>query len=219
MKTSPGNCNKCGKVCALANADSSCVAGKCAIASCNPGFYSCDNNQNNGCETDVMNSARDCGSCSNNCAAAPKVKSATCASGSCVISTCNTGFGNCNGNVTNGCETSIASDIYNCGACGTSCMQQHVDSASCGGPEGGPYTCTITACEQGWLDCDSDTSTGCEVQGDACPLPCALHRCHVGFNARAAKPRVHHANGSQPVAHRGCDHVGRGMQTAHIHVD
>ncbi|MFH1664121.1 MAG: hypothetical protein ABH986_04925 [archaeon] len=43
---------------------------------------------------------------------------AYCSSGSCQ---CNAGYGNCNGNQSDGCETNLNSDNYNCGYCGHYC--------------------------------------------------------------------------------------------------
>ncbi len=46
---------------------------------------------------------------------------ATCTAGACV-QTCSLGFGDCNGNKPlDGCETSLAADPDNCGACGITC--------------------------------------------------------------------------------------------------
>lgn len=45
---------------------------------------------------------------------------ASCSGATCRIS-CSTGFGNCDNNVANGCETNLAGDASNCGACGVVC--------------------------------------------------------------------------------------------------
>ena len=61
----------------------------------------------------------------NNCGVCGKVCSSThgtasCKSGTCEI-VCSPGFGNCNGNPADGCETDTQSDPTNCGACGNVC--------------------------------------------------------------------------------------------------
>jgi hypothetical protein len=47
----PGNCGACGFVCDAAHAQAACVAGKCSHAACEPGWFDCDFNPGNGCET------------------------------------------------------------------------------------------------------------------------------------------------------------------------
>jgi hypothetical protein len=68
------NCNFCGDVCALPNADALCqpnpMAGPpsvCALVSCNGGFADCDMMAANGCEVDTNTDPNNCGSCGNPC--------------------------------------------------------------------------------------------------------------------------------------------------------
>ena len=44
-----------------------------------------------------------------------------CTGGACVLSDCARGFENCDTDLRNGCETQVASDETNCGACGIAC--------------------------------------------------------------------------------------------------
>ena len=75
---------------------------------------------------------------------------ATCASnGTCSYSECETGWGDCDGDATNGCETNLLEN-GNCGACGVSCT-------------GTLYQCTPNGCAAG---CPSPGTT-CAV-GGAC---------------------------------------------------
>jgi len=39
----------------------------------------------------------------------------------CVVSSCDPGFGNCDGAPANGCEVALATDPLNCGMCGRAC--------------------------------------------------------------------------------------------------
>ncbi|HVZ71345.1 MAG TPA: hypothetical protein VHJ20_03135 [Polyangia bacterium] len=48
--------------------------------------------------------------------------SASCASGSCALEACQTGFANCDAAASNGCESNLGSDVANCGACGRACF-------------------------------------------------------------------------------------------------
>jgi hypothetical protein len=55
---------------------------------------------------------------------------------------CGAGTANCDGSAANGCETTLASDAQNCGACGHVCgMGQHCSASACvagTGCDGGP---------------------------------------------------------------------------------
>jgi hypothetical protein len=46
---------------------------------------------------------------------------AACVAGACAVGTCNAGFADCDGDAANGCETTPADDVANCGACGHAC--------------------------------------------------------------------------------------------------
>ena len=98
------NCGACGNACAQG---SSCCSGTCLNTS-----------------ADVTN----CGSCGNVC----NLPNATpgCSNGSCVIQSCNSNRGDCDGNPLTGCETNLKSDTDNCGRCGKSCLIACV-SGSC----------------------------------------------------------------------------------------
>jgi hypothetical protein len=48
--------------------------------------------------------------------------SGVCTGGVCGTPTCDSGFGNCDGNASNGCEDTVSSDVNNCGACGNVCQ-------------------------------------------------------------------------------------------------
>ena len=114
------NCGACNHVCALSpNTRATCTNGICQVGSCNAGFADCDGSPANGCEVNVTSDVANCGACGIACGPRPNAFSA-CASGACLIA-CNAGFGDCDGNPTNGCEVSLATDRNNCGACGRAC--------------------------------------------------------------------------------------------------
>lgn len=173
-QTDPANCGACGAACALANATSACVSGACAIDACAAGFSDCNHSAVDGCEVDTLTSPANCGACGSACA--PRAgAAAACAAGSCVY-TCDVGRADCDGVVTNGCETDLAgADVDNCGACHNACAF---------GPHSTP-TCSAgacgVACEAGWADCDRDPTNGCEVDlatdtnhCGACGTSCAV---------------------------------------------
>ncbi len=91
-------CPRCGngKTCA---AGSDCVSGICQAGVCQPPAGFC-------------NSAADCATHPN--------MTATCVASQCQYA-CNTGFADCNGNLTDGCEVSLQTDNNNCGNCGHIC--------------------------------------------------------------------------------------------------
>ena len=61
----PENCGDCGISCNV-NGTGTCANGTCSITSCDPTFDSCDNDPNNGCETDLL-APTSCGQCDNVC--------------------------------------------------------------------------------------------------------------------------------------------------------
>jgi len=65
-----------------------------------------------------------------------------CGSGGCIISGCTPGEADCDGVVSNGCETNILDDTLNCGACG----------AECSALLSPPSYCTAGVCVPGCID-------------------------------------------------------------------
>jgi hypothetical protein len=114
------NCGSCGTVCVVFNGTPSCQGGGCHIAGCNAGFADCDNNYNNGCETNVSSNTVNCGACGVVCSA-PNATSA-CTGGGCSIASCNVGFIDCDHVYVDGCEVNVSSDVHNCGSCGIQCQ-------------------------------------------------------------------------------------------------
>lgn len=118
LNTSLSHCGACGNACAVPNARNVCMGGVCGTAGCNAGFGNCDGTLANGCETDLNTSLDHCGACGARCARNNATTS--CVSGVCSITACSAGFGNCDANPANGCETAVSS-ATNCGACGVVC--------------------------------------------------------------------------------------------------
>lgn len=114
----PKNCGGCGLACfAGANALGFCVEGKCG-AQCNGGFGDCNANPADGCET-ALSSVAHCGACGKACTLANAQPA--CMGASCVVATCNVGFGNCDGKPETGCEVNTNTTDQHCGKCGTAC--------------------------------------------------------------------------------------------------
>ena len=154
------NCGMCGKMCgALANATPGCAASTCGIGSCNTGYGNCDGNAANGCETNTTNNVANCGACGKNCPALANA-STSCVASACGLGACNAGFGNCDNNAANGCESNLLSDASNCGMCGKACGAGQICSAgACAvgvtygpvGPQTNVPVSTVTT--GGWTQC------------------------------------------------------------------
>ncbi len=149
------HCGACGMSCVLPNATSRCGMGTCSLTMCNSGFGNCDGLLANGCEADLNSNASACGACGNTCPVRPNA-TAACRSAMCAVA-CNAGFGDCDGNNTNGCELPIIADIRNCGSCGATCVVRPNSVANCAAG-----MCGFT-CNGGFSDCNSNPGDGCEA--------------------------------------------------------
>ncbi len=147
------DCGRCGNACTAANATMECAQGECAFVECRPGFGDCDGDSANGCET-ALNTLSDCGECNKVCTVPDGV--ASCAGGTCTAADCAEGRADCDGDVENGCETSLRT-LDNCGVCGQRCEPYENLTVTC---ETG--VCQVAECETGFHDCDQDPLTGCE---------------------------------------------------------
>ena len=158
------NCGGCGTVCNTPNATPACAAGTCLIAQCNPGFADCDMNPANGCEIDTKSNPNNCGGCGTVCTIANGT--AGCTNGACTVGTCNPGWADCDGLVSNGCETNVGADTNNCGTCGNVCNLANANQACTGG------ICTVGSCKPGFANCNNTASDGCEINTTNNPLNC-----------------------------------------------
>lgn len=177
VTSDPVNCAFCGNDCSstVQHATPSCTNGKCGILKCNPGWADCDGDPSNGCEQDIASDPSHCSGCNvscNNIDGTP-----ACVSGNCAIS-CNSGRGNCDGNLANGCETNLGTTT-NCGSCGVKCGTNHASPSCLNGQ------CSLL-CESGYANCNGDASDGCEVltAGDnnncgSCGLSCTASVVHA----------------------------------------
>lgn len=118
-------------------------------------------------------------------------QTATCAGSACMTTACAAKTKNCNGDVSDACESNTDTDAKHCGACGKACSANHVaptcQSGVCAG-----------ACSAGFGDCNMDLQKdGCEVDllasadhcGD-CSIACSVAAkgvCELGTcsNTRA----------------------------------
>jgi hypothetical protein len=184
LQNNTSNCGFCGNTCSEANGTPSCAGGACQVAVCNSGFADCDQNPSNGCEINTRIDPNNCGSCGTECSAANGTSS--CTNGTCSISSCASGYANCDNQAFNGCEVHIAVDPNNCGSCGHACSGLNVAAETCTAG-----SCGIAACAAGYADCNLVPSDGCEINitndthncggcGIQCPngKTCTAGACH-----------------------------------------
>lgn len=144
------DCGDCGARCELANAVEQCAGGGCTLVSCHPGYDNCDGDGSNGCERS-LETATDCGSCSNTCGALNPI----CAIGPASVR-CEPG---CTADAPTLCGdvcVDLTSDAQHCSGCGARCVVPNA-AASCSGS-----TCGIGACDPRWGNCDGGPGNGCE---------------------------------------------------------
>jgi hypothetical protein len=129
LQSNPLNCGACARRCsAVANGTATCASSTCGFA-CLPGFGDCNSNGLDGCEVSIASSPLHCGRCGNACPT-PTNATASCAAGTCGAA-CNPGFGNCDGDLTNGCEVNTNTSMSHCGGCGRVCVPVAQSTAAC----------------------------------------------------------------------------------------
>jgi hypothetical protein len=122
LTTDANNCGTCGNACGGAGAPNvvaGCVAGACSAPTCVQGFADCNQSLLDGCEVNVNISPNNCGACGKQCLAANATSG--CSQGMCTLAACLPGFGDCDGQVANGCEVNLLTSVNNCGGCGKVC--------------------------------------------------------------------------------------------------
>lgn len=167
------NCGSCGHGCAIANGTAACMAGTCQIAQCNAGFADCNTSPTDGCEINTQTNPQNCGTCGHGCSISNGT--AACSAGMCAVGSCNSGYQDCDGLVSNGCEVNTASDPNHCGSCTTVCNLANA-TAGCSNSQ-----CTVAACNTGYANCNNAPGDGCEVNTNTDPVNCGFctHQCFV----------------------------------------
>lgn len=151
------NCGACGAACSGPNAQTACQSAQCVVTQCSTGFFDCDLKGTTGCESDVATDPSNCGSCGHPCALPHALQS--CLAGSCTVAGCDTGWGNCDGDLSNGCEADVSGDPAHCGSCSNSCSNTLAHSTtSCAAGQ-----CVFTGCLPGYGNCDGVAGNGCEA--------------------------------------------------------
>lgn len=165
-QSDPTHCGDCKTACAFPNATAGCSVGNCTIASCTGAFQNCDNALANGCEADTTKDAANCGGCGTSCTGAFPNANATCVASACKVSGCKAGFGDCDANPANGCETTTSNDPQHCGGCDTVCALAHAT------PKCDAGQCGVAGCDDGFADCNGLPADGCEANLGSDALHC-----------------------------------------------
>lgn len=187
-------CTLASECAALPNAVVGCVGGACVLDYCLSGFEDCDGTASNGCEVNTGLDPANCGGCSLKCL--PNHTAAVCASGECLTS-CDSGFADCNNDGTDGCEASLSS-VSSCGGCGTQCKSGEVCDATKTPAECAQDCGSNTLC--GTTCADTQTSTehcgGCNSPCSGAQATfvcnsgvCAKTGCTAGFDDCDAEPK------------------------------
>jgi len=79
---------------------------------------------------------------------------------------CAAGFGDCDGNAGNGCETDLRASTQHCGACSNACASGAGATATCSAG-----VCGLT-CATGLNNCDGNAANGCESTSASDPNHC-----------------------------------------------
>jgi len=171
------NCGGCGLACAPAHASGVCASGVCAIGQCTSGFADCDNDAVNGCESNLSQDPGNCSACGNACN--PPNAVPLCVDGACGMGACHSGFGNCNNDPSDGCETNLETSANNCSQCGQVCSLTNAVAACSAG------SCVVASCDGTFDDCDGEASTGCETNlaNDAMNCGSCGHQCSLDGGA------------------------------------
>ncbi len=184
LNTAVNNCRTCGNPCSTTTPGlvPVCTMATCgtALGTCPTGRADCNGNAGDGCEVETSTSLANCGACGSACTRANGAVS--CTGGVCLLGTCNMGFGNCDGDAVNGCETNTTTSTTHCGGCGRPCFFANAAATCASG------TCALGACAPNFANCDTNPNDGCEaaLQSDrnncgACGRQCASGEvCSLG---------------------------------------
>lgn len=121
LNRSADHCGACGRSCYLPNVTGvGCTNSSCFNQGCEQYFGNCDGAlESNGCEVNHSFSPQNCGSCSRVCAGTPH-RPGLCVLLSCSQGPCEDGWGECDGNYSNGCERALTTSS-DCGRCDVLC--------------------------------------------------------------------------------------------------
>ena len=122
-----------------------------ACGTCEENWDNCNGDWTDGCETNLLDDPLHCGTCATNCM--DQIQSAqtiTCNKGVCAYERCLTGYGDCNDDTTDGCETpNLLTDKNNCGRCNYKCEGKYCQNALCVYDDTAEEIPSTAICEEG----------------------------------------------------------------------
>ncbi|MGC9043011.1 MAG: choice-of-anchor D domain-containing protein [Myxococcota bacterium] len=143
----------------------------CVIAECEPNYWDNNGLYDDGCEAECVKSNNgieicdgvdnDCNgktdelNANTMCPPAFNTSEANCVQGHCEY-VCNYGYGNCNDNWEDGCETDVKNNSQHCGKCNSPCQPPNAIGMC------SDMVCKVVSCQQGYYDINKDPSDGCE---------------------------------------------------------
>lgn len=179
------SCGTAGNACMACTGNTDrCTSGQCTCGNgpaCTGGQVCCAGT----CKS--FDDVHSCGSCGNDCTTTAGVHvAASCSARQCAYACSPTNYQHCVGvmsipptaNVN--CESNLASDIRNCGACGFEC-QPTMNTQTATGWACANSKCQLT-CAANRLDCNAVPSDGCEVAFDVQHCGSCTQVCQAGAN-------------------------------------
>jgi uncharacterized repeat protein (TIGR01451 family) len=169
LNTDISNCGNCGNNCYAGAVQSqwACITGTCVFQGCQPGYYDLDGDKKCEYACNFTSPTESCNGLDDNCngqvdegsSLCPPTANGTqtCQAGACTLSSCNSGFSNCDNNPSNGCEVNTNTNPNNCGACGNACFVPNGTPSCVNG------SCAIGSCNPGFADCNGNPFDGCET--------------------------------------------------------
>jgi hypothetical protein len=187
----------CANVPSYPNATTHCDPDTGTLSiTCSAGFADADNDITTGCESNLQTDPANCGTVGNNVLNLPNVADATCVNGVAVIGACNPNYADANNVPSDGCESNLMTDPFNCGTVGHDVFDLPGARGGCVNGQG-----VIVACLPGFADVDQQWQDGCEVSLSSDPDNC-------GAVGNAIPPDGYqHANwtcNNGSIAIRGC---------------
>ncbi len=190
LTSDAGNCKVCGSVCPGANNQPACVNSACTVGTCDANHADCNSVVKDGCETNIVSDASNCGVCSKACVIGNAT--AKCENKQCKVNTCTAPWADCDGNGTD-CETNTSTNGSNCGGCGSNGLNCNTVY----GPLNGTGKCTsggcqLDKCAANFADCNGKPDVdGCEANlkssgancgacGTVCQAPNGTNTCTSG---------------------------------------
>ena len=117
---------------------------------------------------DLMTDPKNCGQVGNDVSQVPN-GTGGCANGFATIASCNAGFADADGIVSDGCEVNLMTDPQNCGQVGTAVPPNGSLNANWGCSNG---AIVLASCVAGFADANGIVSDGCEVNLMTDPQNC-----------------------------------------------